>query len=829
MAWFKRLAAGVALLLVLVASAMGIYVWRSFPQLDGILQGPGLKAPVQIGRDASDVTHIRAASVRDAHWALGYTHAQERSWQLEFNRRVMHGELSEVLGSATLETDRLMRTLGILRAAQKQWEGLPADTKASLTAYVDGINAFHQTSSQALPPEFHVLRVKPGLWTPQDSVGWAIMMALDLGGNWGTELARLSALARVDTARQWQLYPPYPGEAPAATADLAQLYRSLGVYRTDLPGATKTGALERHSTLASGTISSKLAEDMAEGIAAWAADLGNVEGKGSNNWAVAGSRSTSGKPLLANDPHLGLSAPAIWYFARLEAPAANGKPALNVVGATLPGLPFVVLGRSEKLAWGFTNTGPDVQDLYLEQIDPANPARYRTPDGWANFATRNEIIRVKGQGDVSVVVRETRHGPVLSDAQKSHGEFLNLNRYVLALRWAALDADNHTVQAGLEGNFANSVPELVAAYASYHSPMQNVLMADTSGRIQFKAVGRVPLRRADNDIMGMAPAPGWEPRYEWAGWLPYEQTPQDDGAKGWLATANQRITAPGYPHFLGQDWATPQRFDRIEQMMAATPQHSRASFEAMHADQLSLAARALLPAFTAAVQARQSGQSALATLAGPLKAFDGSMRADSPVPLIFAAWADELARGLIAPKLGEEGFKRVYGKRHFRPAVESILASNDAFWCGATGCPKASEAALDRALARLQAAYGEPSSWRWGKAHEAVSTHRPFSNVKALAKFFEVRVETGGDPFTVNVGQHWLNDAEPFANRHAASLRAIYDLANLDNSGFVYQTGQSGLVFSSRYRDMAGQWMGVQYRPLRMQSADMRSNLVLQP
>ena len=820
MVWLKRGALTLAGLVLLLICAAGVYVWRSFPQLDGNLQAVGLQAPVRIGRDASDVTHIQAASERDAHWALGYIHAQERSWQLEFNRRVMHGELSEALGPATLETDRLMRTLGIMRAAQKQWDGLSAEARLSLQAYADGINAFHQTSSQALPPEFHILGVKPGTWTPQDSVGWSIMMALDLGGNWGAEFARLSVLRRLDTARQWQLFPPYPGEAPASSVDLAGLYRGLGVYRPEQPYATKTGALKQDSMLTLSGVGSKMAQD----IVAWAAELGNVEGKGSNNWVVAGSRSASGKPLLANDPHLGLSAPAIWYFARIQAPG------LNVMGATLPGLPFVVLGRTDKLAWGFTNTGPDVQDLYLEQIDPANPKRYRTPDGWAEFAVRTETIKIKGQGDASVVLRETRHGPVLSDAQKSHADLLDLGKYVLALRWSALDADNQTVQAGLLGNRAQSVPELIAAYASYHSPMQNVVMADTAGRIAYKAVGKVPLRRADNDIRGMAPSPGWESRYDWDGWLPYDKTPQDDGGKGWVATANQRITPPGYPYFMGQDWATPQRFERIEQMLAASQKHSVDSFQAMQGDQLSLGTLALLPVLQGAAADPAAVHPALGAAREALKGFDGTMRTDSAAALIFAAWADELARGLIQPQLGDDGFKRVYGRRHFRPAVEAIMASQDAFWCGAGGCAKASAAALVRALDKLQAVYGtDASRWRWGQAHPAVSVHRPFSNVKPLAKLFEVRAETGGDPFTVNVGQYWLNETEPYANRHAASLRAIYDLADLDKSRFIYQTGQSGLVFSGRYRDMAAQWAAVQYRPLSLQEQALIHALTLTP
>ena len=352
-----------------------------------------------------------------------------------------------------------------------------------------------------------------------------------------------------------------------------------------------------------------LAPGLSSELARWSGDFsrdaGTVDGKGSNNWVVAGSRTVSGKPLLANDPHLALSAPAIWYFASLQAPAsraADGStvPGINVIGATFPGLPFVVLGRTDKVAWGVTNTGPDVQDLYIEQINPANPEAVQdAATAGPTSRVRTEIIKVKGKPDVSVALRETRHGPVLSDAQATHADLLDLKKYVIALRWSALDADNHTIVAGIESNRAQSVDELLAAISHWHSPMQNAVMADVSGRVAYKAVGRVPLRRADNDIRGMAPSPGWDARYDWAGWIPYAETPQDDPAvtekKGWHATANQRITPPGYPHFMGQDWHDPYRFDRIEQLLAATPKLDVAAMQRIQGDQLSLATQRLLP------------------------------------------------------------------------------------------------------------------------------------------------------------------------------------------------------------------------------------------
>lgn len=828
--WGRRVWQTLLLLLLALAAAAAFYIYQALPKLDGGLRAAGLGAPVQVQRDAADVAHISAQTPRDAWFGLGWVHAQERGWQLEFNRRVMRGELSEVLGEATLETDKLMRTLGVMRAARAQLAGLPAEAQEALKAYSDGINAFHATSGQALPPEFHLIGVKPGgasgvAWSPEDSVGWSIMMALDLGGNWGNEVARLSSARVVPTERLWQLYPPYPGEQPASGTDFSKLYNDLKVYRTEVPATTKTGAFEDRPTWAKAGLGSEWDASLGVWTRDVVAGIGNVEGKGSNNWVVAGSHTATGKPLLANDPHLALSAPAIWYFARLKAPG------LDVIGATLPGLPFVVIGRTDQVAWGFTNTGPDVQDLYLEQINPSNPAQYRTPDGWADFASRTETIRVKDKADVTFTTRDTRHGPVLSDAQAALGELLDTKKFVLALRWSALEADNRTILAGLRANRARSVDELTAAWADYHSPMQNVVMADTAGRIAYKAVGKVPLRRADNDIRGVAPSPGWDARYDWAGWIPFAETPQDNPAvtaeRGWIATANQRITAPGYPYFIGQDWHVPYRYDRIAALLAAQPKHTLDTMRALQADVKSTATLRLLPTLKATTSTHALAAAALATL----KDFDGTMTEAGAAPLVFSAWADELTRGLIAPKLGSARFVAQYGKRQFRGAVETIMESNDEWWCGPKTCAEQSTAAFDRALDRLQLRYGKDVvAWRWGEAHFALSVHRPFGNVPKLAGWFDVRVPTGGDSFTVNVGQFWANDEKnPFANRHAASMRVLYDLANLESSRFIYQTGQSGVVFSPRYSNMKDEWAQVEYRPLQLNPPAWRHTLVLNP
>lgn len=832
MKWLGRLSVLVVVAVLLVGGVLAVHMLRSLPRLDGQLQLPGLSEPVSIGRDASDVTHIQAASPLDAWRAMGFVHAQERGWQLEFNRRVMRGELSEILGTATLDTDKLMRTLGIIPMAREQLKNLSPLAQASLQAYSEGIQAAWLTGAVRPSPEFQILGTRAGgqsgqAWSPEDSVGWALMMALDLGGNWGQEFARLTSSKVLNNAQLWQLMPPYPGEQAATSVDLPALYTQLGVYAS---APTSADAASELPGLMSGQRS-----QLAQWSAEWVRDMGTLDGKGSNNWVVPGSHTESGHPLLANDPHLALSAPAIWYFARLQAPATvwqgQSLPALDVMGATLPGLPFVVLGRTRGVAWGFTNTGPDVQDLYLEQLDASRPGQYRTPEGWAAFDTRNESIRVKGQGDVSLTVRSTRHGPVISDVLPQYSGLINTAAYVISLRWSALTPDNLTIDAGMQANWSQTVAQLEQAFVGHHSPMQSVVMADTQGEVAFRAIGKVPVRGPDNDIRGVAPAPGWLAQYEWQGWIPYAENPalntEQIKAKGWHATANQNILPQGYPHFVGADWTTPERFDRIEQLMAATPKHTLQSMQAVQNDVLSLGAQALLPQALKVKPKHVLGEQAMKLLSD----FDGQMQTDSAAALILNVWADEITRAVLVPRLGAERFQGLYGKRHFRAALQGILARDDKFWCGDTGCAPVANAAMDRSLTRIAAKLGrDPRAWRWGAWHLAISSHKPFGKVPGLNALFDVRVESAGDLFTVNVGQYWANDkTEPFANRHAASLRAVYDLSPEGDSRFIYQTGQSGHVFSPRSRDMSQAWAQGQYRALHWPAKPHQQQLRLLP
>ena len=828
MKWLGRLSVLAITAFLVFGGVVSVHILRSMPQLDGTLKLPGLLAPVQIGRDASDVTHIQASSPLDAWRAMGFVHAQERGWQLEFNRRIMRGELSEILGPATLDTDKLMRTLGIIPMARQQLKAMSPLAQAALQAYSDGIQSAWQTGAVRPSAEFILLGTSAGgkqgqAWQPEDSVGWAMMMALDLGGNWGNEFARLTSAQVLNNQQLWQLLPPYPGEKPATSVDLPALYAQLRVYASLAPSA-------KQAPQSAGDLSA-----LAQWSKDWIRDMGTLDGKGSNNWVVSGGHTQSGKPLLANDPHLALSAPAIWYFARLQSPEfvwqGQTLPALDVMGATLPGLPFVVLGRTRGVAWGFTNTGPDVQDLYLEQLDPSRPGQYRTPEGWASFETRSETIPVKGQGNQVFTVRSTRHGPVISDVQAQYKGLINSASYVVSLKWSALTPDNHTIHAGMQANWAQNVAQLQAAFEGHHSPMQSVVMADTQGEVAFKAIGKVPFRPASNDIQGVAPAPGWLPQYDWKGWIPYSETPSLNtaqiSAKGFHATANQNILPQGYPHFIGADWTTPERFDRINQLLSATPIHNMQSMQKVQNDVLSLGAQALLPAALKAKPSHAMGDQAMKLLSS----FDGQMHTHSAAALILNVWADEITRAVLIPRLGPERFQGLYGKRHFRHALEGILSRDDRFWCGDAGCDTQVSAAMDRTLSRISSKMGgDPNQWRWGTWHPAVSSHKPFGKVPGLQSFFDVRVDSPGDLFTVNVGQYWANDKnEAFANRHAASLRAVFDLSAEGQGLFIYQTGQSGHAFSPRSRDMTREWVLGQYRSLPLSQTTYVHSMRLMP
>ena len=795
---------GVTLLIIFSATLIYLYSAQSSPS--GKRSIKGLGDGVVITFDESDIPHIKANSQSDALFALGYLHATERSWQLEMNRRIASGRLSEILGSETINIDRFIRTLGIKRAAEQQFDKYPVSAKRLLQAYADGVNAGNAQLGWALPVEYFLAGSKPGHWSPTDSVAWMLMMALDLGGNWHKELQRLELSQYLTTKQIWEVLPPFEVDEPVTKMDFAKIYRDLDVFNP------KTGPAHKRSKKLPATELSNI-------------DLpGGKDGIGSNNWALSGKLTASGKPLLANDPHLGLSAPAIWYFAHLDAPG------LNVLGGTLPGIPAVVLGRAEKFAWSFTNTNPDVQDLYIEQIDPNNPGMYRGPDGLLPFKVRQEIIDVKGAPSVNFIVKETRHGPVISDSYARAKRAIDTDRFALALRWTALDIENQSVAGLLDLNRAKDMDAFKESLRKNYAPMQNVVMADIDGNIAYQAAGVAPKRLLHHGLYGVAPAPGWEKQYDWNGYVPFEQLPASNNPEqGWIATANQRIIASNDPNPLTSDWDLSARYDRIVDLIKARNSYDLEYMKTMQADTLSLTSIPLLELFKSSVLSHPLGAKALEIS----KDFNGDMRVDSTAALIFNAWADQLTRNLFS-RLSYI-FSETYGDRNYRGALIAQMKNPNSPWCdnpktqAIETCAEASNDAFNKALEFLSKEYGnDPSKWAWGKAHIAISEHRPLSKIPVLGKLFNLETPFPGDSNTINVGRlELLRSEHPYETLQAPSLRAIYDLSDLEKSLFIFQSGQSGWVQSKLYRNMVPLWAKNEYLPLQMKPDSSKRTLEL--
>lgn len=790
-----------AVLLVLLVLLVGLVLWyrqASLPVYGGTLRVEGLSAPLRIDRDAHAIPLIVGTSEADALFGLGYTHAQDRLWQMDFNRRIAHGRLAELVGPAGLDTDRFLRTLGIARSAQALLAALDGETRALLDAYVAGVNAALATRSGPLPPEFVLLRAPPPApWTALDSMAFAMLMALDLSPEWREEMARLRLAAQFSLAELNDLHPPPGDDAVTATADYPQQYRLLGAFTAAAPGRADLGVgAGRPAELPS-----------LSGLGA---------GIGSNAWAVAGSRSASGRPLLASDPHLALTTPAIWYLARLEAPG------LRVAGATLPGLPWVLIGRNEHIAWGATAFHGDGADLYLERLHPADPGQYQTPTGFAPFEGHSETVRVRGAADVVLAVRRTRHGPVVSGLLGPFEASLDAGRFVLALRWAAAEPGDRTLAALRAMNRARDAADFRLALQGWTLTQQNFVFADRAGEIGWQVAGRFPLRAADNDFAGIAPAPGWQARYDWTGFVAPQALPGErNPARGFVVSANHNAVPADYPHRLGHEFAPPWRAQRIEQRLVARDRHDPASMQSIQVDTVSLAARALLAAAPEAAPQTAAGRLALERL----KAWDGDMRADAPEPLLLHAWKRKLRLAIFGDDLGELAPLTVE-RSEMTQALINVLAGRARArdWCDRRDTPRAETCAelagetLDAAVTDLARASGrDVLGLRWGDLHFARLEHRPLSNVAVLRSLFEHRVAVGGDTHSPAVAALAARGEAPFAAVHGAGTRLVFDLAHgLDRGAtWILATGQSGHPASEHFGDQLELWQRGRYLPLR--------------
>ena len=767
--WTARIFTG--LLVLLALGFGGAYVWLrgSLPQTEGTLRIDALEAPVEVLRDADGIVTIRAQSDHDAAVALGFVHAQDRLWQMDFMRRSGAGRLSEVAGPATHRLDRFMRTLGLYRVAEANVAQASPDMRDMLTAYTDGVNAFIDDPGGPLPLEFQLLRYKPESWRPADSLVWGRLMALQLSGNWTEEILRARVARHLTPEQVDFLWPGYPADAPVVLAGIASDLDRLPL------------------------------RDLAAVLPwEWAPK------DASNAWALAGALTASGKPLLANDPHLALSAPGQWYLARIETPQRV------LAGATAPGVPFLVLGHNGRIAWGFSTTHSDTQDLFVERVDPANPDRYLTPEGSQPFDTRTETIDILGEAPETFTVRTTRHGPVLSDAvdeAAAAAKAAGGEASVLALAWPALRDDDRTAEALLAINRATNWNDFRAAADKFDSPQQNIVYADTTGTIGFVAPARVPIRKAGD---GRLPVPGWTGDYDWTGTIPAAELPTTVNPPAQrVIVANNKIVADSYPYFLTADWPDPYRAQRIQDLLdtgAKTPATVESSL-AIQQDIVSLAARQLLPYLLRTTPGTDRAREALSVLAN----WDGSMHRDAAAPLLFYAWVHELNRTLLADELGDDfaDFQR--------PNVELLVRvlSEGQAWCDdvksgpVEDCQTQLIAALEAALNKLALRFSTAiSQLRWGDAHRARFHHPMLSRIPILGAIFAYGVESDGGSYTVNRAGVSFADGSGglFEDVHGPGFRAVYDLADLQNSRFMIATGQSGNPLSSTYGSLVTRW-----------------------
>jgi penicillin amidase len=793
--WGGRVAVLAALLPVLAAGGVYVLLRQTVPPLSGTLAVAALSGPADIVRDREGVAHIFAGAVEDAYAALGFAHAQDRLWQMELLRLIAQGRLAEVFGPAMVDTDLFLRSLDLNGHAERSTRALSARSVALLEAYARGVNAFMERRTQPFEPrfapEFLLLWRTPEPWRVADSVGVMKVMALMLSKNLEEEVRRLALAAEGLTPAEIADLMPLPAdENPPPLPDLAQLYplRRLALGPSS-QGPASAGAAS----------------------VAFLDHLG--DGAGSNSWVVAGARSKSGAPLLANDPHLRLSAPSLWYLAHLSVTAPDVAPTV-LVGASLPGTPLVLLGRTDVIAWGFTNNGADVQDLFIEKVNPDNPNEYLTPQGWRPFETEEVRVAVKGGEPVTFTRRRTRHGPVLPASWRQLGRRLG-EGYVAALQWTGTSDDDTTIEAGLYDVRVRGVRAFFDKVRPSVVPLQNMIVADGSGKIGFIAPGRVPVRDAANRIAGRAPVPGWDDVYDWKGYLPFDALPRlEDPPEGAIGTANARVGGPDYPHHLTFDWEPAYRQQRIRELVLDRSGHDSGSMRAAQADVFSPACARLKPLMIAAVRQHGGANSAILDR---LAAWDATMRAEAVEPLIFVAWLREAMQAIYSDDLGPV-FYQFFDFQ--APALERLLEgrAQGREWCDDRTTPEREDCgvvlarALDAALADLQRRYGaDPGQWQWGRAHFANGEHRPLGMLAVIGKFFNVEVASPGDAYTLNHGKPEIREEPPYANRLAPSYRAIYDFADLDRSLYIQSTGQSGNPFSPFYRSFAERWAAAEY------------------
>jgi len=795
--------------IVLIAVPIAIAAWQlqsklksDLPKEHMVLIVPGTTEQVSIDRDEQGVPSINAKTDAGAYFAVGYVHAQDRLWQLEFQRRITQGRLSEIFGKESLPQDIWFRTLGLYSAAKSAWPGLSKEAQASLSAYAAGVNA-GIAARKSLPVEFQILNTTPQPWTEIDSIAWIKMFAFDLGGNFRTEISRFIAQQSLPPEILGDFFPDYPLDAPTTIA-------MLGSSPKNAEGMRDMSAFQK---------------DMEQKFG-----LGG-RAVGSNAWVVSGKMTKDGNAFLANDPHLGLQIPSLWYTL-----SVNGKN-LHTAGMSLVGLPLVIFGHNEKIAWGGTSMMADVQDLFLERSIGTEPNFYEDDGAKRAFAVHTEEIDIRADFPEQfhkkyqphkIYVRETRHGPVISDQFRVFDQ-------AVSLRWTALDANDTSYEAFYRLNFSQDWPSFKSALHLLVAPALNVVYADREGNIGYVGAGRIPIRGTGD---GSVPAPGWDSKYDWIGAIPAESMPEAfNPESGFIVTANNKVIGTEYPYFISKDWAPPARAQRIQQILnekilTAIPL-SLNDMRQIQQDTLDLEAQKLMKVLAGFSPRNEEQEKAWSYL----KTWNGDMAANSQAAAIFQEWMRQFKDQLFSRTLksfwkttDQGNYQANLGNSITFDGLANILQQKHSQWC-----PEAQEAnqmpcqamlssSLQSAIAEIYKLKGDHSmqTWKWGELQTTVYKHMPFSQIKPFDYLFERRIANGGSQNSVNVSATQFSEKEGYLQGFGPSFRQITSIGRAGvSTQYMNSTGQSGNPFSTHYADMVKPFNEGRYYFLETPQGDM--------
>ena len=757
--------------------AKPIITWmsrRNLPQTNGRIQVEGLIKPVEVIRDAWGIPHITAQNPSDLFFAQGFTHAQDRIWQMELNRRTAQGRLSEIFGEIALDTDRTVRTFGFNRLAQTDWDLYDDFAKEAIVAYTKGVNAYLDTNSSKLPVEFTLIRHQPDPWHELDSIAFMRIMMWQLSHSWYSEIVRARIIEATNPDIAAELEIQYPAQNP-----------------TCLPTGIEFNLLDSEGQL------TKPAGPFIN------------RGMGSNAWAVSGDKSITGKPYLCNDMHLQIGLPSLWYQVHLE---AGGY---HVAGVSLPCVPGVLVGHNDHIAWGMTLAFTDCEDLFIERFNPESPNEYLTEDGWKEAEIITERIDIKGEANPHIEkIIVTRHGPVVSDVVGYSQERVAVNSMALRPSIAAL--------GWLVLNQATCWDDFMDAMMLIDAPQLGVTYADTEGNIGFWVTGKVPIRKKGN---GQIPVPGWTGEYEWVDVVPFDQMPHSyNPNSGYVLNCNNCIIPEDYPYYLGNEWANGYRARRITDVLVSKDKLSPDDFKKLHLDYTCLPGLELIPHLHGLTGDDPDIQKALDILVN----WDGQLDPDSIGGTIYEVVRYTLIRNILESALGEDLCNMVMGQG-FHPVLYSsneffghdtvtllrLLDNPNSWWIqSAGGKSEVLNKSFKQAINWLRDELGsDMSTWNWGKIHKIEFSHA-LSLQKPLDKVFNRGpFPIGGDTDTPCQTAMFPND--PYDNQAwAPSFRQIVDLSNLSQSETAYPPGQSGQLASPHYSDLIEPWISGEYFPV---------------